>query len=233
MIEQGLPARQRLAPEGRAPRHRHAHGYAALVLAGDYVEAGDGGRRAVSPGDVILHGCFEAHANRFGRRGAWVLNLPLPDDWQPGVPFATVADGDVIARLAEADMPQAVACLLDQLAPAGPAPLDWPDILAADLSADDRLCLGDWARAANLAPGTVSRGFRQTYGASPARFRSEVRARRALRRLGETIPLAALAAETGFADQAHLTRAITALTGRTPGAWRRSNPFKTGTAARG
>jgi transcriptional regulator GlxA family with amidase domain len=29
-----------------------------------------------------------------------------------------------------------------------------------------------------------------------------------------------VAASTGFADQAHLTRAITTLTGRSPGKWR-------------
>ena len=33
-------------------------------------------------------------------------------------------------------------------------------------------------------------------------------------------PLAEIAAETGFADQPHMTRAITALTGAPPRAWR-------------
>jgi AraC-like DNA-binding protein len=35
-------------------------------------------------------------------------------------------------------------------------------------------------------------------------------------------PLADIAAETGFADQPHMTRAITALTGVSPRAWRRA-----------
>ncbi|MDC0716159.1 helix-turn-helix domain-containing protein [Nannocystis bainbridge] len=34
-------------------------------------------------------------------------------------------------------------------------------------------------------------------------------------------PLATIAATAGFADQAHMTRDIRALTGRTPGEWRR------------
>jgi AraC-like DNA-binding protein len=39
--------------------------------------------------------------------------------------------------------------------------------------------------------------------------------------------LAAVAAEAGFADQAHMNRAVKALTERTPGVWRGSNRFKT------
>jgi AraC-like DNA-binding protein len=40
--------------------------------------------------------------------------------------------------------------------------------------------------------------------------------------------LAAIAAECGFADQPHLTRAVASLTGCPPGFWRRrSIPFKT------
>jgi transcriptional regulator GlxA family with amidase domain len=44
------------------------------------------------------------------------------------------------------------------------------------------------------------------------------------------VPLARIAAEAGFADQAHMTRALGALTGRCPGHWRRSNKFKTASA---
>jgi AraC-like DNA-binding protein len=40
--------------------------------------------------------------------------------------------------------------------------------------------------------------------------------------------LASIASECGFSDQPHLTRAIVDLTGKTPGRWRKSNPFKTG-----
>jgi len=39
--------------------------------------------------------------------------------------------------------------------------------------------------------------------------------------------LAEIAAVAGFADQSHMTRAVRALTGQTPGDWLRSNRFKT------
>ena len=70
--------------------------------------------------------------------------------------------------------------------------------------------------------------FGRFWSVTPARFRAEVRARKAWRAIAfGDAPLAEVAADGGFADQAHLTRAIRALTGRTPGAWRLSNPFKT------
>lgn len=224
------PARQRLAAGGRAPRHRHGHAYAALVLAGGYAEAGDNGRRLAQAGDVILHDVFEAHANRFDHRGAVVLNLPLAVLPDTPCAFMRIADPDAVARLAERDTRAARACLFDQLAPAPAQPGDWRDTLARALRESPDLVLGDWATETGLDPATVSRGFRDAFDVSPVRYRAEARARAAWRRLSEGGPLADLAAETGFADQAHMTRAIVALTGLAPGAWRRSNAFKTGSA---
>lgn len=226
MDQHAPPLRQHLAAGASAARHRHAHGYAALVLDGGYVEAGDAGRRAVSAGEVVLHEGFEAHFNRFGGRGAWVLNLPLPDGWRPIQSFMRVSDPDRIVRAAERDLRAATAGLIEQLAPVAAQPDDWPDHLAIALRGDSRTSLAAWARKKGIAPGSVSRGFRQAYGVSPARYRSEARARRALRRLSDPTSLADLALEAGFADQAHMTRAIVALTGRTPGSWRRLSPFK-------
>jgi transcriptional regulator GlxA family with amidase domain len=73
----------------------------------------------------------------------------------------------------------------------------------------------------------ASPGFR-VFATSAAAFRAEARVHRALTVLERAaLPLSAVAATCGFADQAHMTRAITALTGRPPGHWLRSNSFKT------
>jgi AraC-like DNA-binding protein len=106
--------------------------------------------------------------------------------------------------------------------------MDWPDMLAADLLKNPQTRLDGWARAHGLAAETVSRGFRKVFGVSPAAFRAQARAQSAFARIvGNDAPLAAVAAEAGFADQAHMSRATKALTGRTPASWRRSSPFKT------
>jgi len=216
------------------PRHRHGCGYLALVLDGGYEEAGDRGRRRVGPGDVILHGRFEAHLDRFAGSGAEILNLALPDEVEPASPFARICDPDAVVRLAERDPEAAAALLLAGLEPVAPESIDWPDALAAHLIRDPSLRLGDWAHATKLADATVSRGFRQIYGLSPCAFRAQARGRLAWRAiLTSETPLPEMAVELGFSDQAHMTRTVRAITGQPPGYWRRasSNGFKTGARA--
>lgn len=200
----------------RMPRHRHGEGYVALVLAGGYVEAGDRGRLRVEAGQAVVHGAYESHGNAFSGAGARVLNLPVIGA-AAGEPLGHVDDADAIARLAERDVSQAVELLRQTFRPSAARLNDWPDLLAAALAADPNLGLTEWAAAMGIAPQSLSRGFRQAYGVSPKRYRLELRALQALRRLPAWPgSMAMLAAETGFADQAHLTRAIVALTGRTP-----------------
>lgn len=198
----------------RMPRHRHAEGYAALVLAGGYVEAGDRGRVAVQAGHVVIHHAFEAHEDHFSRAGAVVLNLPyIAQDALTG----TVKDPDAIARLAERDITAAAELLQESFRPVDARLADWPDHLAAALTYSPDFLLEDWATDMGLAPQSISRGFRQAYGVSPKRFRIEQRTLRALRKLASWPgTLAALAAEVGFADQAHLARAFVELTGASP-----------------
>jgi AraC-like DNA-binding protein len=218
------PLRQHLEAAA-LPRHRHALGYLAVVLAGGYLEAGDGGRVRARTGDAIVHRPFEAHLNCVPAAGAEVLNLPLADADLPA--FGRIADPDRLARAAERDLTGAADLARDAFQIAEPE-ADWPDDLAAALTAGPRPALRAWARERGISPEHLSRGFRQAYGVSPQRFGWEARARTAWRSvMASDAPLAAIALEAGFCDQAHLTRAVAALTGRPPGAWRRSTAFKT------
>lgn len=208
------------------PRHRHREPYAALILSGGYEESGNRGRYRVRSGQVLLHRSFDSHLNRFEASGARVLNLLL--DAEPTFGLACVVDPDAITRLAERDLQAAAKTLQAQVRRIEPAILDWPDLLAQDLISDPQLRLDGWARRYGLAQASVSRGFQKVFSASPAGFRAEARAQIALARIArDAIPLAEVAAEAGYADQSHMTRAVTALTGRTPGYFRRSNSFKT------
>ena len=212
---------------GPIPRHRHHDAYVAVVLDGRYDETGDSGRFSVREGDLLFHRAYESHANLIGRGGARVLNLAVPGTLSLPSAFR-VRDLDSLmgaCRRGEFDALQALLAPSDTI-PAASA--DWPDLLARALDADPSLRLDAWARAAQLHPATVSRGFRRVFGVSPARFRVEARVRKALSALrSQKDSLAAVADAAGFADQAHLTRAAKHLTGRTP-AQLRSNRFKTG-----
>ncbi|MGH7124470.1 MAG: helix-turn-helix transcriptional regulator, partial [Stellaceae bacterium] len=104
---------------------------------------------------------------------------------------------------------------------------DWPDILAHDLSKDPALSLREWADRHGLSAGSVSRGFGQVYGVTPATYRLLQRTHRAIRAiLGSQTPLAALAQNCGFADQAHLARSVHRATGLTPRALRARDRFR-------
>ncbi|WP_092667847.1 helix-turn-helix domain-containing protein [Rhodococcus maanshanensis] len=77
------------------------------------------------------------------------------------------------------------------------------------------------ADALDVSPFLLSRTFTAVTGVSLTRYRNRVRLGRALARLEEgERDLAFLAADLGFADQAHLTRTMRAHLGRTPGAVR-------------
>lgn len=207
---------------GALPRHRHRAGYVCLVLAGGYEEAGDHGRFRVTAGDVVFHQPFDAHLDRFSRSGAETLNFELDGWYEPAFALARIADTDRIARLAEHDARAAREALLAGAVPVSGGENDWPDELARCIRNDPDQSLGDWARRRGFAQATISRGFKWVYGISPSSFRAQVRARRAWRSIISThAALSVVAQESGFADQAHMTRAIGRLTGHTPAQWRK------------
>lgn len=198
----------------RISRHRHVEPYAAVVLEGAYVEAGDGGRFAVEAGHVILHAAFEAHSDAFAGRAAVVLNLPVRSALGS---TGRIADPDLIVRLAERDTVAACSTLLESLVAEAPCCTDWPDQLGQCIIRDPTVALGKWADHFGIAPQSLSRGFVKAYGVTPKRFRADQRALRAIRMLAHWQGTGAnLAATLGFTDQAHMIKAIKSISGRRP-----------------
>ncbi len=216
------PGRMRHAPREQLPRHLHEHAFAAIVLSGGYIEAGDTGRHRMEPGDVLLHQAWEGHLDRFGGGGAEVLVLDIADTDASRL-CGRLADPDAIARLAERDRSEAARQMLAELSPKPSDVDDWPDELARALNDDPSLGLGAWADERGLHLGSLSRGFRQVFGVTPVGYRLIQRTRRAVAALRRsTDPLSFIAQDCGFADQAHMNRAVLKLAGATPVALRRA-----------
>jgi AraC-like DNA-binding protein len=214
------PVRQKLDSGQRFLRHRHPQPYAAVVLAGAYREAGSGGRFRVRSGEVMFHDAFEAHLNCVEPTGAEILNISLQSCGSQGAHFG-VANVDAIAALADSDPAAAEQELLNSLIELPAPAADWPDLLAADLRRNAVVSLEVWSAHHGLTPHSLSRGFRNVFGVSPKRFGLESKAHAALRHiLTGAAPLSAIAADSGFSDQAHMTRAIGELTGNPPSHWR-------------
>lgn len=85
---------------------------------------------------------------------------------------------------------------------------------------DEDLSLAEIGAAVGLPRHHLIRAFRVETGLTPHAFLVDVRVRRARDRLRRGEAPVAVAAATGFSDQAHLTRAFKARLGVTPGAFR-------------
>jgi AraC-like DNA-binding protein len=96
-------------------------------------------------------------------------------------------------------------------------------LVDAILAGAGALRIDDLADRAGRSPRDVTRLVRAATGLSPKRLARIARFQRSLRALVATAPppLAILAAESGYADQAHLTNEFRDLAGRAPAALRR------------
>ena len=214
---------ERLERSGWLPRHRHRDAYALIAVEGRFEQASYAGRVTARPGDLLVQPTLDCHANRTVSDRVRILRLPWRIEAGTGG-LHRLRDLDAVVRAARRNPDEAFALIEADVAAGGPqAPcmVDWEDLLAREI-VDDRVGdLRDWARANALAPETVSRGFRRRFGVTPSRFRLEWRTRAAcLRILARAGALRDIAAETGFADQSHMSRCVREMTGATPRDWR-------------
>ncbi|TGP21696.1 MULTISPECIES: AraC family transcriptional regulator [unclassified Mesorhizobium] len=92
------------------------------------------------------------------------------------------------------------------------------ELMAADLAAG--FDLAHLAAAAGVTRFRVIRDFHRAAGMTPGQYLRDRRIRAASALIKTDMPLAEIAAATGFADQSHLTRVFKTIKGLSPGAWR-------------
>lgn len=95
------------------------------------------------------------------------------------------------------------------------------EMLAASIA--DQIPTTDLAAACGLSAGYFTKAFKETFGKTPHRWLMEYRVIIAKEQLLTTMSIADIAASCGFADQSHLTRVFSEITGESPGSWRRRN----------
>lgn len=213
------------APGEECRPHRHDWAQVSLLLAGGYVEDSDQGRaRADGPGLSAKPGRFE-HENRFGDAGALILSLNLevvaPERYFVARPAATGRDtlrrmaGETGMTVLGGDLPGEPSGRVGQPGP-------WLNQAHDRLLAEPGLSVAALARSFGLHPVRFARLFREAFAQSPTAARQNRRAARAVDRIVRSrTPLAEIAAAEGFADQAHLSRAVGQATGWSPGRLRR------------
>lgn len=237
-------------PGERMAPHWHPGTQVSMVLRGS-VEEGVGAREGQGTvGAVVVKPAGIVHRNVFGPTATRMLSLnvepgtELAGRWTAALQAWRWMEGGPAgralwrllstARREPGRAPRLLAdCLwevVDALGEEGTAasPSPAPAWLR---SVRDRLhdCAGaappvrELAHAAGVHPVYLARVFRRAYGAPVTEYARRLRVRAAADRVACTeLPLARIAFEAGFADQAHLTRELRRETGLTPGALRRA-----------
>lgn len=230
------------------PPHRHEAAYFSLLLEGTYSERGADFDLVYEPYTLVFHAAGTRHEDRIGDTGCHFFAVALQGEWDAVIAELGGArahafeleGGDPVwavlrlyreycARDAHAE--SAVEDLLYQLcAHVARRPdegSDEPDWLhAIDATVRERfrdpIDLRAIAGGAGVHPAHLCRAFRRFRGRTISDAMLGMRIQHVCRRLldGDD-SLSAIALESGFADQSHMTRVFTRVTGRSPGAHRR------------
>ena len=234
------------APLSSLARHEHDRPTLAIVIRGRMEATLDGAPVDCAPGTLRSEPAGVRHANRFGSAGARVV-IVQPDPSAAAVTPATDRLTDIahyrdplIAMLGaavsrELRYPDAVSPValdglaLDILAVAArvavrstaDAPLAHAVTELLRESFRSPVRLGSLAAEIGVDPDRLARTFRATQGCSIATYVRRLRLEWVAHRLSTSLdPIAALALEAGFADQAHLSRQFRAAFGVTPRRYR-------------
>ncbi|MCA1494536.1 helix-turn-helix domain-containing protein [Sinorhizobium alkalisoli] len=102
----------------------------------------------------------------------------------------------------------------------------WQERLATEFLAahfNRPFSIGDLASRCELSRSYFNKAFKESFGRTPSKWLTEYRVARVKELLLQDLPIAEVAISCGFADQSHMTRVFTSLTGETPARFRRKN----------
>jgi AraC-like DNA-binding protein len=225
--------------------HRHETYSVGLTLWGLQCFGYRGEERESRAGQVLVLHPDETHDGHAGSDGGFAYRMVYLDPaLVEGTPFVreVVADDPTMRDIIDEafiDFPRAleplavdslVARMGDALAARsdGPRPVRSRRVAESGVKrardflieeAHRTVASEELERVSGLDRFALARQFRQAFGTSPHRFQVGRRLARARRLIGQGLPLAEVAATTGFADQSHLTRHFAARFGLTPGRW--------------
>ena len=227
-------------PDAELPEHCHHNAHAVLAIDAGYRTRARPDESDAQAGVAVLNPCHTVHRDRFARTGARFLAV----EWSPSIVDAEgtpceldpASAGGIMARMvgpalaASGDGPARLETLaLDLVAAFEPrhesrAPVGWrqkADRALDEIAARPGGGVVDAAGIVGVHPVHFARVWRRQSGEAPAASLLRRRTRNALAMLDQDRALSDIAADCGFADQAHLTRSLRRFFGTTPAALRR------------
>jgi len=229
--------------------HGHSHFHICIVRGGGFAERVKEGWQECDAGTVRVSPGHVHHDLRLSAEGLQYAIIELPDFAIAGLgghlktsvflknDRADVVTSRLLGNWTSGNVFGAECCALELAASAvscrsESVPPDWLEDLRAELDAHGpgRYSLAETARRYDLHRSHVARTFRQWYGRSPgAQLRAQRAYDAALRLANTDQPLADMAYELGFVDQAHFTRVFRAQFGVPPGQYRNATAADRGT----
>jgi AraC family transcriptional regulator len=223
-------------------RHRHQESSLSLVLNGELEETSPTMSHRAAAGSVVIKPAECWHADVYGPCGVRLVQVrPKSEDdlwdrafcsygWLDSPRFAAGVLGLMNGRVGAGESAEMIFWDIVESVfpfrtnpPTAPPPVWWSDAL--DLlgqCTEQSISVGDVALRVGVHPVHLVRVFRALFGCT---VRQYIRERRVLAawRACQTCDasLAAIAIRSGFADQAHMTRAFTEVLGIPPGRLRR------------
>jgi len=216
----------------------HDHDWACVTISviGGALERWDGGEADLTGARALLHPPRADHADHVGDQGLETFSIQFDLSWI-GAPELRLDSsrcwsGGAVSREArlltqawsrpeasEAELARATTrFLVGALTDAWPTAPSWLSHVSAALAGEgERPTTAALAAALDLHPAWLARAYRASTGEGLAETVRRRRVERAVWLLRRTaLPLAQVAADTGFADQSHMNRDFRTLLGRTP-----------------
>lgn len=217
--------------------HRHGWAYIGIYTAGHYREQYDGGEADMRGPCAVLHPAGRPHADIVHESGLETLTIEFDPSWLRLYGFTRALDcsrvwsggatGLSSRRLAgllisptatEHQVGQATADFLARAMMSEPAGAPaWLGDARHWLTGEDHVSTHDLARRLDLHPAYMAQAYRQATGEGIGETLRRRRVEMASSMLrGTTLPLADIAAASGFCDQSHMNRCFAVVLGRTP-----------------
>jgi AraC family transcriptional regulator len=236
-------------PQFEAPRHAHERAYCYLMLKGSCTETCGGPIRTIAAPALVLLPAGEVHSNRWPAGGGcfhvefslrWLQRVrehsPVLDraaEFRGGAPvwlasrlYAELREPDAVSPLAVEGLALELVSRAARDTAGERTRRSPPWLRRAEefLAARFRhsLTLAELAGAVDVHPVHLATVFRRYLHCTPGEY---IRRRRIEYACGQLVrtaaPLAEIALNAGFCHQSHFCRVFKAVTGMTPGAYRR------------
>jgi AraC family transcriptional regulator len=237
----------RYAANSAMATHHHDLPSLSIVASGLYEESVRGRVSEHGPGNLLFHPAFEPHSQRFHAHGTCqIVITPTPADIDFMSQHLRLGEAPyiqsdsllglstrLIAEMScEDSFSQMVVhgltlealglfCRTSSRSRANILPWLREAKAFIDSHLAETVSLDELARMAGRHPVHLSRAFRQAYGQTVGECIRQARVRQAAQLLlSSRQPISEIAAECGFCDQAHLSRAFKRVFGVTPAAYR-------------